>query len=44
MKQLLCLNFPNQANKFLSIAHSDGLSLSAQWIVKRILEEEKLEK
>jgi 2-oxoglutarate ferredoxin oxidoreductase subunit alpha len=44
MKQLLCLNFPNQANKFLSIAHSDGLSLSAHWIVKRILVEEKLEK
>lgn len=44
MKQLLCVNYPNQAYKFISIAHSDGLSLSAEWIVNKILGEEKSEK
>ena len=37
MKQLLCVNYPEHANKFISIAHSDGLSLSAQWVVEKIL-------
>ena len=44
MKQLLCVNYPDLANKLLSVAHSDGLSLSAQWIVERILNEVKPEK
>jgi 2-oxoglutarate ferredoxin oxidoreductase subunit alpha len=44
MKQLLCVNYPDHANKFNSIAHSDGLSLSAQWIVERILGEVKSER
>ncbi|MDP2965756.1 MAG: 2-oxoacid:acceptor oxidoreductase subunit alpha [Pelolinea sp.] len=44
MTQLLCVNYPDQAYKFISVAHSDGLSLSAQWIVNRILGKEKSEK
>jgi 2-oxoglutarate ferredoxin oxidoreductase subunit alpha len=44
MKQLLCVNYPEQANKFISVAHSDGLSLSAQWITERIISEMKPEK
>ena len=43
MKQILCVNYPEHANKFISIAHSDGLSLSAQWVVDKILGEIKLE-
>ena len=39
MKQILCVNYPEHANKFISIAHSDGLSLSAQWIVDKVLSE-----
>ena len=42
MKQILCVNYPEHANKFISIAHSDGLSLSAQWIVEKILCEIRL--
>lgn len=37
MAQLLKMNFPNHNNKILSIAHSDGLSLSAKWISDKIL-------
>lgn len=44
MTQLLCVNYPDQADKLLSVAHSDGLSLSAQWIVEKILVEAKPEK
>jgi 2-oxoglutarate ferredoxin oxidoreductase subunit alpha len=36
MKQILCINFPNQAYKFISISRSDGMSLSAEWITKHI--------
>jgi len=36
MKQILCVNYPKHANKFLSVAHSDGLSISAQWISETI--------
>jgi len=39
MRQLLCINFPEHATKFISVAHSDGLSLSAQWIVDKVLSE-----
>jgi 2-oxoglutarate/2-oxoacid ferredoxin oxidoreductase subunit alpha len=44
MAQLLCINYPDEANKFISIAHSDGLSISAEWIINRILDERKSEK
>ncbi len=43
MKQLLCVNYPAHASNFISIAHSDGLSLSAQWIFERILSDVKAE-
>ncbi len=36
MRQLLCVNYPEHAKKFISVSHSDGLSLSAQWIVEKI--------
>ncbi len=32
MKNLLCMNFPQFANRLHSIAKCDGLSLSAEWI------------
>ena len=36
MAQILCVNFPQSAHKIISIAHMDGLSLSAEWIYERI--------
>jgi len=39
MKQLLCVNFPEHAAKFISLAHSNGLSLCAHWIVEKVLSE-----
>lgn len=36
MAQILRVNFPQSAHKILSIAHMDGLSLSAEWICERI--------
>ena len=36
MAQILRINFPQSAHKILSIAHMDGLSLSAEWIYERI--------
>ncbi len=36
MKQILYVNFPNQANKFISISRSDGMALSAEWIIEQI--------
>ncbi|BBB48585.1 2-oxoacid:acceptor oxidoreductase subunit alpha [Pelolinea submarina] len=32
MKNLLCMNFPQYANRIHSIARCDGLSLSAEWV------------
>ena len=37
MKQILCVNYPAHAHKFVSIAHSDGLSLCAKWIAEEIV-------
>lgn len=37
MKNLLCINYPQYASKFVSIAKCDGLSLSAKWISSEIL-------
>lgn len=39
MKQILCLNFPDQAKKFISISRSDGMALSAEWITEQINEQ-----
>ena len=40
MTQLLRMVFPEHANKFYSVSHMDGLSLSAKWIYNKILEVE----
>ena len=37
MKQILCVEYPEHANKFVNISQSDGMSLSANWIVNNIL-------
>jgi 2-oxoglutarate/2-oxoacid ferredoxin oxidoreductase subunit alpha len=36
MKDIISMRFPIYAIKLISIAHIDGLSLSAEWIVKKI--------
>ncbi len=36
MNQLLTIEYPKLGNKLVSVAHSDGLPLSARWIVKEI--------
>lgn len=42
MKNILCVNYPQHAVKFISIAKCDGLSLSAEWITTAILNAEKV--
>jgi len=37
MAQLLKMNFNGYGSKIISIAHMDGLSLSAEWILKQIM-------
>lgn len=37
MCQLLCLNYPVQAGKFVSVSRSNGLALSAEWITNQII-------
>ncbi len=39
MKQILCVNYPDQAGKFISVARSEGMSLTADWIVDQIYPE-----
>jgi 2-oxoglutarate ferredoxin oxidoreductase subunit alpha len=36
MMQILCVNYPDLAEKFISISRSDGLSLSGEWITEHI--------
>jgi 2-oxoglutarate ferredoxin oxidoreductase subunit alpha len=38
MAQILKMSYPDSAQKIISIAHMDGLPLSAEWICKRIAE------
>lgn len=40
LKQVLTLEFPELASKLISLAHLDGLPLSAQWVVEAYLEKE----
>jgi len=42
LAQLLMINFPYSAGKIISIAHVDGLALSANWIVNQICKKEKI--
>jgi 2-oxoglutarate/2-oxoacid ferredoxin oxidoreductase subunit alpha len=39
MAQILSVNFPQNAQKMISIAHMDGLSLSAEWICENITQQ-----
>lgn len=43
MKQILCVNYPYHAKKFISVARANGFSLSADWILDSILDEMKSE-
>ncbi|MDO9546568.1 MAG: 2-oxoacid:acceptor oxidoreductase subunit alpha, partial [Pelolinea sp.] len=36
MKNILSICFPKYAEKLVSIAHNDGLALSAEWITREI--------
>lgn len=41
MRQLLQLAVPDQATKLISLAHNDGLPLSARWIVEALSAQEE---
>jgi 2-oxoglutarate ferredoxin oxidoreductase subunit alpha len=41
--QILCASMPDQAPKFRSACHSDGLPLTAKWVRTSILDQEKNE-
>jgi 2-oxoglutarate ferredoxin oxidoreductase subunit alpha len=41
LRQILSVVLPDQAHKFFSIAHTDGLPLTAMWIKDAILAQEK---
>jgi 2-oxoglutarate ferredoxin oxidoreductase subunit alpha len=41
MASLLRMEYPEYGTKFRSLAHSDGLPLTARWIAERVLEQEK---
>jgi 2-oxoglutarate ferredoxin oxidoreductase subunit alpha len=41
MRQLLQLAIPDQATKLISLAHNDGLPLSARWIVEALSAQEE---
>ena len=41
MRQILSATMPDQAHKFRSAAHSDGLPLTARWVKETILSQEK---
>ncbi|HVM71085.1 MAG TPA: hypothetical protein VMT91_04960, partial [Anaerolineales bacterium] len=41
MRQILSATMPEQAPKFRSAAHSDGLPLTARWVKETILAQEE---
>ena len=41
MRQILSATIPDQAPKLRSVAHSDGLSLTAKWVKENILAQEE---
>jgi 2-oxoglutarate ferredoxin oxidoreductase subunit alpha len=41
MAKLLRMEFPEYANRVISLAHSDGLPLTARWLVGEIVEKEQ---
>lgn len=42
MKQIISLEFPNEAQKLRSACHTDGLPLTAEWIIRDILRQESM--
>jgi 2-oxoglutarate ferredoxin oxidoreductase subunit alpha len=42
MRQLLLLEYPEQAMRFRSLTHNDGLSLTAKWITEAVLRKERV--
>jgi hypothetical protein len=38
MHMLLRLEVPDQATKLISLAHNDGLPMSAHWVTQAVLE------
>ncbi len=41
MAKLVCMEYPDLAPRVVSLAHSDGLPLTARWLVEAILEQER---
>jgi 2-oxoglutarate ferredoxin oxidoreductase subunit alpha len=41
MAKLLCMEYPEFANRVISLPHSDGLPLTARWMTEAILEKEQ---
>jgi 2-oxoglutarate ferredoxin oxidoreductase subunit alpha len=41
MAQLLKMEYPDFANRIISVSHCDGLPLTARWIADSILEKEQ---
>ena len=41
MRQLLQLAVPDQATRLISLAHNDGLPLSARWIAETLYAQEE---
>lgn len=44
MKQLLTMQFSECGSRMRQVAHIDGMAISAEWIVKTLLEREAMEK
>jgi len=42
MRQLLILEYPELATRLISLAHIDGLSLTAKWVVSEFQAKEEL--
>jgi len=40
MNQLLVIEYPEIASKFISVTHNDGMQLTAKWIVNAIMDKE----
>ncbi len=41
MRQLLAMDYSDCGSRMVSVAHTDGMPLSAEWVVKSILKQEK---
>jgi 2-oxoglutarate ferredoxin oxidoreductase subunit alpha len=43
MRKLLQLEYPDQAAKFVPVCHMTGLSVPAAWVVRQVMEKERIE-